>query len=296
MLRYTWAGTLIDCAALAFPFARRSLPQRIVCAPLDRRGGAAPMSGLLEASAVVKRYGEFVALDGCSVRFEQGLVTGLIGPNGAGKTTLLNVIAGLASPDAGTIHFAGVDVTAMPAHKVARLGLVRTFQIARELANLTVLENLLLAAAGPRSESVSAALFRRASVRQTERQAAVKARTLLERIGLWRLADAPASDLSGGQRKLLELARALMLGPRLILLDEPAAGVAPPLVAELADLLRELVAEGISFGIVEHNMDLVGRLCDRVYVLAEGRTLACGSFAEVTAAAGVMEAYLGRAA
>jgi ABC-type branched-subunit amino acid transport system ATPase component len=254
------------------------------------------MTELLAASGVTKRYGGLAALDGCSVSFEQGLVTGLIGPNGAGKTTLLNVITGFASPDSGTIHFDGADVTGMPAHSLAARGLVRTFQIARELANLTVLENLLLAASDPTSESVTSALFRRGAVRATERRIAVQARALLRRVGLWQLADAPASALSGGQKKLLELARALMLDPRFILLDEPAAGVAPPLVAEIAALVRALVADGISFGIVEHDMDLVASLCDRVYVLAEGRTLVCGSFAEVAADTEVVEAYLGRVA
>jgi ABC-type branched-subunit amino acid transport system ATPase component len=174
--------------------------------------------------------------------------------------------------------------------------LVRTFQIARELANLTVLENLLLAAAGSQSETITSALFHRAALWAAERTNAGRARALLERVGLWRLADAPASALSGGQKKLLELARALMLNPRFILLDEPAAGVAPPLVAELATLVCALVAEGVSFGIVEHDMDLVARLCDRVYVLAEGRTLLSGTFDEVAADTEVAAAYLGRVA
>src|ERR1700730_10420350 len=143
------------------------------------------MSALLAVSQVTKRYGGVTALDRCSVSFEQGLITGLIGPNGAGKTTLLNVITGFSPPDSGTIHFDGVDVTAMPAHKLAAQGLVRTLQIARELANLTVLENLLLAAASPESESITSALFRRPAVRATERRIALEARALLGRVGLW---------------------------------------------------------------------------------------------------------------
>src|SRR5882757_7423232 len=177
-----------------------------MCRPVDRTVGCAAMTELLAASDVVKRYGGLAALDGCSVSFEQGEITGLIGPNGAGKTTLLNVITGFASPDSGTVHFDGVDVTAMPPHELAARGLVRTFQIARELANLTVLENLLLAAAGPHSETITSALFRRAAVRATERRIAARVRALLRRVGLWQLADAPASALSGGQKKLLELA------------------------------------------------------------------------------------------
>jgi ABC-type branched-subunit amino acid transport system ATPase component len=259
-------------------------------------GGRAHMSALLSVSDVTKHYGALAALDRCSVSFERGRITGLIGPNGAGKTTLLNVIAGFSRPDSGKIYFDGVDVTGMPAHRLAARGLARTFQIARELANLTVLENLLLAATGTAGESVTRALFRRGALRRTDRTNAEHARELLARVGLWELADAPASALSGGQKKLLELARALMLAPRFILLDEPAAGVAPPLVTKLAALVRSLVGEGISFGIVEHDMDLIARLCDRVYVLAEGRTLVSGSFAEVAAHKDVLEAYLGQAA
>jgi ABC-type branched-subunit amino acid transport system ATPase component len=254
------------------------------------------MTALLEAAGITKRYGGLTALDGCTVSFAKGAVTGLIGPNGAGKTTLLSVIAGFTTPDAGTIRLHGADITAVPAHRRAARGLVRTFQIARELAQLTVFENLMVAGADPRDESVTQALFRRPAVWAAERRAARKAHALLERFGLLPLADAPASALSGGQKKLLELARALMLEPRFILLDEPAAGVAPPLVAELARLVRSLVGEGVSFGIVEHDMDLIARLCDQVYVLAEGRNLVSGSFAEVAANSDVVEAYLGRAA
>ncbi len=254
------------------------------------------MTALLEASNITKRYGGLTALDGCSVSFDKGAVTGLIGPNGAGKTTLLSVIAGFTTPDSGTVRLDGADITALPAHRRAACGLVRTFQIARELAQLTVFENLMVAGADRHDESVMGALLRRPAVWAAERRTARKAHALLKRVGLLALADAPASALSGGQKKLLELARALMLGPRIILLDEPAAGVAPPLVAELARLVRSLVADGISFGIVEHDMDLIARLCDRVYVLAEGRNLVSGSFAEVAANSEVVEAYLGRAA
>jgi ABC-type branched-subunit amino acid transport system ATPase component len=254
------------------------------------------MADILTVSDIEKRFGGVAALGGCTLALGAGQITGLIGPNGAGKTTLLNVIGGLIRPDRGRVTFGGADVTGAAAPALAGLGLVRTFQIARELGNLTVLENLLLARPRQRGETILGALCARRAVREEEIDAAVEARALLERVGLWRLADQPAATLSGGQKKLLELARALMLHPRLILLDEPSAGVAPPLVAELIAFIRALVADGISFGIVEHDMRLVGSLCDHVHVLAEGRTLISGTFEAVTRDPRVIEAYLGYAA
>jgi branched-chain amino acid transport system ATP-binding protein len=251
------------------------------------------MTPLLEVQHVSKHFGGVAALDDCSLSLRKGDVTGLIGPNGAGKTTLLNVISGLVKCDTGQVHFDGHDVTALPMHRVASLGLVRTFQIVRELSGLTVLENLLLAPVHQRGEAISGTLFSRTAVRHQEQDNAVKARAILKRIGLWKLADQSASALSGGQKKLLELARVLLLEPTLVLLDEPAAGVAPPLLKDIIALIRELKADGISFGIVEHDMHLIGEICDRVHVLAEGKTLTSGSFAEVTADSRVIDAYLG---
>lgn len=251
------------------------------------------MNPLLEVQRVSKHFGGVAALDDCSLSLGKGLVTGLIGPNGAGKTTLLNVISGLVKSDAGRVRFDGQDITALPMHRVASLGLVRTFQIVRELSGLTVLENLLLAPAHQRGETVAGTLFGRSAVGHQEQASAAKARVILKRIGLWKLADQPASALSGGQKKLLELARVLLLEPSLVLLDEPGAGVAPPLLKDIIQLIRELKADGISFGIVEHDMHLIGEICDEVHVLAEGKTLVSGSFAEVTADARVIDAYLG---
>jgi ABC-type branched-subunit amino acid transport system ATPase component len=251
------------------------------------------MTPLLEVKHVGKHFGGVAALDGCSLSLGKGLVTGLIGPNGAGKTTLLDVISGLVKPDIGTVHFDSHDITALPMHRVASLGLARTFQIVRELSGLTVLENLLLAPGHQHGETIAGTLFGRSAVRKQEQRNAAKARAILKRIGLWKLADQSASALSGGQKKLLELARVLLLEPTLVLLDEPAAGVAPPLLKDIIELIRELKAEGISFGIVEHDMHLIGEICDRVHVLAEGKTLVSGSFAEVTADARVIDAYLG---
>jgi ABC-type branched-subunit amino acid transport system ATPase component len=254
---------------------------------------AARMTSLLEVTKLSKRFGGVAALDGCSLSLRKGSVTGLIGPNGAGKTTLLNLITGLVRPDSGSVSFDGIDIGALPMHRIAALGLVRTFQIVRELSGLTVLENLLLAPPQQRGETIAGALFGGAAVRKQERRNAVKARAALQRVGLWKLADQSASALSGGQKKLLELARVLLLEPTLVLLDEPAAGVAPPLLKDIILLIRELRAEGISFGIVEHDMHLIGEVCDEVHVLAEGSTLVSGSFAEVTADARVIDAYLG---
>ncbi len=251
------------------------------------------MTDYLAVKNLTKRFGGVAAIDGCTLSLRKGLITGLIGPNGAGKTTLLNLISGLIKPDAGQVYFNGEDITPVPAHRIASLGLVRTFQIVRDLSGLTVLESLLLSPGHQIGETVSGALFRHGAVRHQEQRHAVKAHQILQRIGLWRLADQSASQLSGGQKKLLELARALLLEPKFILLDEPAAGVAPPLLKDIMRLIRELKGEGISFGIVEHDMHLIGELCDYVHVLAEGRSLVSGSFAEVTADPRVVDGYLG---
>lgn len=251
------------------------------------------MTAYLSVENLTKRFGGVAAIDGCTLSLRKGLITGLIGPNGAGKTTLLNLISGMVKPDAGQVRFNDEDITGVPTYRIASLGLVRTFQIVRELSGLTVLESLLLSPGHQIGETVSGALFRRAAVQQQEKRNADKARQILKRIGLWQLADQSASQLSGGQKKLLELARALLLEPKFILLDEPAAGVAPPLLKDIMRLIRELREEGISFGIVEHDMQLIGELCDDVHVLAEGKTLVSGSFAEVTADPRVVDAYLG---
>jgi ABC-type branched-subunit amino acid transport system ATPase component len=251
------------------------------------------MDAAIEIRNVVKAFGGTLALDRCSLSVAARSVTGIIGPNGAGKTTLLNVVCGLVSPDSGRVLFKGDDITGSTARAVAARGIVRTFQIVRDLIGLTVLETLLLAPGRQIGETVTAALFRRRAFEAQERANAAKARAILQRVGLWRLADAPAGSLSGGQKKLLELARALMLDPVVVFLDEPAAGVSPPLLNDIIALIRELQAEGLTFAIVEHDMHLIEEVCDQVHVLAEGRCLVSGSFAEVTANATVVEAYLG---
>ena len=256
-------------------------------------GAAVP---LFEVRDVAKRFGGLKALDGCSLSLEQGHVTGLIGPNGAGKSTLLNVMTGLVRADEGAVLLNGQDVTVTSAHRFPGLGVARTFQIVRELGSLTVFENLLLAPRLQSGEGVVASLFARGKWWAEEQANAQKARALLDRVGLFRLADHPSGGLSGGQKKLLDLARTLLLDPKLILLDEPGAGVSPPLKLEMIRLIRELKAEGVSFGLVEHDMHLVGELCDRVHVMAEGKRLVSGTFEEVSKDRRVVDAYLGAVA
>lgn len=248
---------------------------------------------MLRVENLGKSFGPFTVLRSVNIDAPAGRITGIIGPNGAGKSTLLNVVGGLFATTSGRVLLDNVDLTRLPSYRRARLGLVRTFQISRELGELTVLENLLLARPNQTGESVLNALFRRGATRAEERDAAAKAKRLLDGVGLWRLADAPARALSGGQKKLLELARALMLDPKIILLDEPAAGVSPPMRQEIAQVIRSLCDGGMTFVIVEHDMDMVGSLCERVHVMAEGKNLTSGTFKEVVADQRVVDAYLG---
>ena len=254
------------------------------------------MTAAIEVRALHKRFGGTAALKGCSLAIPAGSITGLIGPNGAGKTTLLDIVCGQVVPDHGSVLLRGEDITGLPAHRRAGRGLARTFQVARDLPGLTVLETMLRASGRRASEGLAGALFKRRAMHARERALAGNARRLLERVGLWSLADAPASSISGGQKKLLDIARVLMLEPTVVCLDEPAAGVSPPLLAELVALIRELNGRGLTFALVEHDMHLVRSLCDEVHVLVEGQRLVSGSFAAVTANARVVEAYLGIAA
>lgn len=257
----------------------------------DRRSLLSP--GMLTLEAVVKSIKGAEILRGVSINAAQGCITGIIGPNGAGKSTLLNIACGLIGADSGRILLDGLDITAMPIRRRSRCGLVRTFQITREFGELTVFENMLTAGSQPGAESVAAALFRRRSTRRQQSEAAAKARAFLETAGLLTLSDALAKTLSGGQKKLLELVRALMLDPKVILLDEPAAGVSPPLRLEISALIEKLKREGKTVIIVEHDMDVVASLCDYVYVIAEGANLTSGSFQEVAVDKRVIDAYLG---
>ncbi|HEY7241682.1 MAG TPA: ABC transporter ATP-binding protein [Burkholderiales bacterium] len=251
---------------------------------------------MLQASRVVKSFGGFRALAGCSLEIARGSITGIIGPNGAGKSTLFNVLGGLLAPESGDVTFEGRSLLGLRADERARIGLVRTFQISRELGELTVLENMLLAAPRQSGESVWRVLLTPRKIQTEERAATEKARALLGEVDLWPLANEPAKHLSGGQKKLLEISRALMLEPKIILLDEPTAGVSPAMTEVLARTILRLQSEGLTFAIIEHDMDVIARLCAPIFVLAEGRTLMQGSFGEVASNGEVMNAYLGKAA
>ena len=265
----------------------------------DDRGHSGDLPALggdraaLRVVDIRKSLGDTKILKGVTLAAETGRITGIIGPNGAGKSTLLNVVAGLIKPDEGSILIGYRDLTLLSMQNRARLGMVRTFQLSRELGSLTVLENLLVAPLSQSGERVMGAFLGRRRFREEEQASARRARQLLLKVGLWKLADTPARTLSGGQKKLLELSRALMLDPKIILLDEPTAGVSPPLRHDISRLVQDLRAEGRTLLIVEHDMDVVARLCDQVYVLAEGANLTSGRFAEVVADERVIRAYLG---
>jgi len=247
---------------------------------------------LLEVRQLRRRFGGVVALDGLDVTVAEGTITALIGPNGAGKTTAFQCISGVARADAGTVWFAGRNVTGWRPDRITRGGMVRSFQIARGIPRLSVMENLMLYAPDQPGEGVGTALL--GGGRIAEEAARVAAVSIADRLGLLRLGNAPAASLSGGQKKLLEIGRALMAAPRMILLDEPVAGVNPTLAAEIAHHLRALRDEGMTFLVIEHHMDIVAQLCEPVVVMAEGRVLTQGSFAEVAADPAVQEAYMGR--
>ncbi len=251
-----------------------------------------PEPTLLELRGLRRRFGGVVALDGLDLTVVEGTITALIGPNGAGKTTAFQCISGVASPDAGTVRFAGRDLTGLRPDRITRAGLVRSFQIARGIPRLSVLENLMLYAPAQPGERVVTALL--GGGRVAEEAARANAVSIARRLGLLRLGNTPAASLSGGQKKLLEIGRALMAVPRMILLDEPVAGVNPTLAEEIAHHLRALRDEGMTFLVIEHHMDLVARLCDPVVVMAAGKVLTQGTFAQVAADLAVQEAYMGR--
>jgi branched-chain amino acid transport system ATP-binding protein len=249
---------------------------------------------LLEANEVIKAFGGHRAVDGLTFTLARGSITGLIGPNGAGKTTLFNCLAGALAPDGGRIAIAGQDITGAPPQRIFAAGLARTFQIPRPFPALSVLENVMLAPRGQLGERPWANWLRAGAVAAEERRTRDAAAHWLDFVGLTRLAHEPARVLSGGQRKLLELARVMVAEPRLVLLDEPGAGVNPALLEQIIDMVARLHREqGVTFLVIEHNMDLVAQLCNPVLVMAEGKLLTQGRPDEVLADPRVVEAYLG---
>src|SRR3989475_2079301 len=210
---------------------------------------------MLHASGLVKSFGGFQALAGCSLEIARQSITGIIGPNGAGKSTLFNVLGGLMLPEAGDVTFDGRSILRLRPDERARIGVVRTFQISRELGELTVLENMLLAAPHQYGEALWRCFLMPSRVREQERAAVAKARARLEQVNLWNLANEQAKNLSGGQKKLLEISRALMLEPKIILLDEPTAGASPVMTQALGDTILSLRHQGLTVAIIEHAME-----------------------------------------
>ncbi|MEM9582991.1 MAG: ABC transporter ATP-binding protein [Pseudomonadota bacterium] len=233
------------------------------------------------------------AVDAVSISVRRGSITGLIGPNGAGKSTLFNLLTGAIKPDAGTVHLNGHEVTGHMPDRLFASGLGRTFQIPRPFARMSVLENVMLAPMGQVGETISGPFLFRSKMQTEEQRIRQKALEVLEFVTLRELSDHPAGQISGGQMKLLELARVLMGDPDLILLDEPAAGVNPVLTETLIGKIEELNRQGTSFVIIEHDMDFVMRHCDPVIALAEGRVIFEGSSAQALSNPILLDAYLG---
>jgi len=249
---------------------------------------------VLYVDRLSKRFGGLKAVDSCAFSVQPATITGLIGPNGAGKTTLFNLLTGFIKPDAGRVRFKDKDITGQPPHRVFRAGICRTFQVPREFREMSVVDNLMLAFPRQLGERIWNPLIRPRAVCKQETSARKKALEVLEFLELTRVADELAGNLSGGQKKLLELARTMMADPCLVLLDEPGAGVNRTLLKRLADSVRRLCAErGVTVLLIEHDMDFVMRLCSPIVVMSEGRVLAEGSPETIQRDQRVLDAYLG---
>ena len=243
---------------------------------------------------LVKHFGGLAAVDGVSMDIKQGTITGLIGPNGAGKSTLFNLIAGNLSPESGSIYLDGEDVTGLKPHMLFSKGLLRTFQIAHEFQSLSVLDNLMMVPSLQVGESLLGAWFKREKVVRQEAEIRGNAEEVISFLNMGHLANELAGNLSGGQKKLLELGRTMMVSPKVVILDEVGAGVNRTLLKEIGDAILSMNRErGFTFCMIEHDMDFISRLCDPVVVMAEGKILAQGSAEEIKANEDVIEAYLG---
>ena len=242
-----------------------------------------------------KHFGGFRAVDGASLEIGKGSITGLIGPNGAGKSTLFNVVAGVHAPTAGRVVMDGEDITGLPPHKLFEKGLLRTFQIAHEFSSMTVRENLMMVPPRQTGEKLWNALFSRSQVAEEEERIRQKADEVLEFLTISHIADQKAGMISGGQKKLVELGRTMMVDAKIVFLDEVGAGVNRTLLNTIGDAIVRLNKErGYTFCVIEHDMDFIGRLCDPVICMAEGKVLAEGTVEQVKNDERVIEAYLGR--
>ena len=249
---------------------------------------------MIKVDNLTKKFGGFTAVNNASLHIEQGSITGLIGPNGAGKTTLFNVIAGVHAPTSGTVYLDGEDITGLPPHELFHKGMLRTFQIAHEFSSLTVRENLMMVPGDQPGETLWDVWFKGKQVQQAEQRIREKAEEVIEFLEIPQVANELAGNLSGGQKKLLELGRTMMVDAKVVFLDEVGAGVNRTLLNTIADAILRLNKErGYTFCVIEHDMDFIGKLCDPVIVMAEGGVLATGTLAEIKANEQVIEAYLG---
>lgn len=249
---------------------------------------------MIEVQNLHRHFGGFRAVNGASLKVETGSITGLIGPNGAGKTTLFNIIAGRLPPTSGRVLMAGEDITGLPPHELFGKGLLRTFQIAHEFSSMTCLENLMMVPGAQMGEVLWNTWFRRSAIRAEDARIREKAHDVLKFLTIDHLADQHAGQISGGQKKLLELGRTMMVDARIVFLDEVGAGVNRTLLNTIGDAIMRLNEErGYTFCVIEHDMDFIARLCDPVICMAEGQVLAQGTVDDVKNDERVIEAYLG---
>ena len=250
---------------------------------------------ILQVDNLSKYFGGLAAVSNCSLKIQKGSITGVIGPNGSGKTTLFNLIAGNLKPTSGNVLFCGEDITGIPSYELFSKGVLRTFQIAHEFTNLTVLENLMMVPGNQSGEHLTNALFNPKKVNQEEKKIKQKALEVIDFLNLTQLSHELAGNLSGGQKKLLELGRTMMVDAKLVLLDEVGAGVNRTLLKDIGSAILRLNKEkGYTFCMIEHDMDFIGRLCDPVIVMAEGSVLFEGSVEDAKKDERVIESYLGR--